>query len=180
MCRVRASDFRDSPAAAGEARAWVRRNLGKWGLAGAAATDAVLLTSELVSNAVLHARGTLAVSLAVAEGTLEIGVSDPDPRPPVPRLPSMPVPGRPGPDIAVAGADLDAREGGRGLLLLDKLADEWGVATLSGGKQVWFRLDAGEDWRARTECPCAGDNLDLVRLESGRHVLAVAGPWDQD
>jgi hypothetical protein len=44
---------------------------------------------------------------------------------------------------------------------------------------VWFRLDAGAAWPYRPACPCAGDDLGRVRLESGRQVLAVAGPWDE-
>lgn len=116
--------------------------------------------------------------MAVADGMLEVGVSDPDPQRPVRRAPS--IGGATGPAPFSAGSRHEAREGGRGLLLLDELADEWGVATIDGGKQVWFRIDAGEGWRTRTECPCAGDNLNRVRLESGRHVLAVAGPWDED
>ena len=40
-------------------------------------------------------------------------------------------------------------EGGRGLRLVELVALEWGVATVAGGKQVWFRLDI-DDAAGRT------------------------------
>jgi len=52
--------------------------------------------------------------------------------------------------------------------------------SLAAGKQVWFRLSAGKAWPYRTDCRCGGADLSRVRLESGRHVLVVPGPWDKD
>ena len=69
-------------------------------------------------------------------------------------------------------------EGGRGLRLVELVADEWGVVDLPEGKQVWFRLDVGEGWPHRASCPCGGEDLEHVRLESGRYAVATPGPWD--
>ncbi|WP_461027213.1 SpoIIE family protein phosphatase [Streptomyces sparsus] len=110
------------------ARGFVRDTLQGWGLTDII-DDAVVLTSELVTNAVVHA-GTAAEVLCLrdAEGA-RIEVAD--------RYPDREVPmhdvnqAHPGPD----------REGGRGLLLCAALATRWGVDYASTEKRVWFRLD---------------------------------------
>lgn len=80
-------------------------------------------------------------------------------------------------------ADLDAApnpmllaEEGRRLLLVDALADEWAVG-VAQGMQVWFRLNA-KDRSFRSEWRCHSDQVDRVRLESGRYAHAIPGPWD--
>jgi anti-sigma regulatory factor (Ser/Thr protein kinase) len=183
VCRVLGREYPPQASSVTEARHWARRTFRRWELAGDAIADAVLLTSELVTNAVLHARSPLKVSLAVADGVLEVGVSDAEPR--TPRTPRRRTPEADGGHSRGEGkasswllAGEETREGGRGLMLVDELADEWGVASMVGGKQVWFRLMAGDDWPHRTTCPCSGEDLEQVRLESGRNVLAVRGPWD--
>jgi hypothetical protein len=45
---------------------------------------------------------------------------------------------------------------GRGLLIVDAVADEWGTADLRGGKDVWFRVRTPQDWQPRLPCQCAG------------------------
>ena len=160
MCRVASTELEGSVAAVAQARAFVAAALRRWDLADLV-VDAELLTSELVTNAVLHARSKVTVTVAVAEGTTEIGVADRSLEAPEPRVPE------------------DAAEGGRGLRLVDQVAQEWGVADLSAGKQVWFRLDVGPTWAHRTSCPCAGDELSRVRLDSGRYAVAQPGPWDE-
>ncbi|HVE46048.1 MAG TPA: SpoIIE family protein phosphatase [Acidimicrobiales bacterium] len=87
---------------------------------------AVLLVSELVTNAVRHARGPCALVVCLGEESVELSVEDGDPRYPSVR--------RPGP--------LD--DHGRGLLLIGALADDWGIRALaSGGKATWFVLGRG-------------------------------------
>jgi anti-sigma regulatory factor (Ser/Thr protein kinase) len=86
------------------------------------ASDAILLTSELVSNAVLHARTPFEVEVQV-EGTVRIVVRDGSSATPVVRHPA--------PD----------QLGGRGLLLVDTLADRWGFEVDATGKTVWFEID---------------------------------------
>jgi anti-sigma regulatory factor (Ser/Thr protein kinase) len=159
MCRVASTELDGSIAAVAEARAFVATALRRWDLEGLVA-DAELLTSELVTNAVLHARSDIVVSVAVADGSAEIGVTDESAVPPAPRTAA------------------ESAESGRGLRLVDRLAVDWGVAHLGAGKQVWFRLDVGVDWAHRSSCPCGGDDLGRVRLESGRWAVAAPGPWD--
>jgi anti-sigma regulatory factor (Ser/Thr protein kinase) len=87
------------------------------------ADTAALLTSELVTNAVLHARRPPSLGVAVSDGQLVVDVGDPDPR---------------HPQLDWAGA---YGEHGRGLAIVDALADDWGVRqTPDGGKSVWFAL----------------------------------------
>jgi anti-sigma regulatory factor (Ser/Thr protein kinase) len=87
---------------------------------------AVLLVSELVTNAILHGRAPLELRAQALGSAVRVEVQDQDPaRPPVLRH------------------DVDLTEvGGRGLQLVDTLADRWGWAERDGGKVVWFELDA--------------------------------------
>ena len=175
MCRVVTRSVGATPAAAAAARDLTRDRLARWDL-DELVPDATLLVSELVTNAVLHARSEVTLTIAVADSVLEVGIADTAAQVPMPRS---------GPDDGVGeGAAPDAAgedwraEGGRGLRLLDRLADAWGVATMADGKQVWFRLSLPERWPFRTACPCGGEDLEAVRLESGARAMAVAGPWD--
>ena len=84
--------------------------------------DALLLTSELVTNAVLHARTGVELSVVTGMGAIHVEVSDDDPGVPRQRT-----------------ADLDAL-GGRGLALVAALAGDWGVRLAPPGKVVWFEL----------------------------------------
>lgn len=95
---------------------------------------ALLLTSEVVSNAVLHAATRVALDMGWDEAAevLRIGVHDGSPALPRVKPPS-------------AGA-----VGGRGMLLVERLARRWG-ATPDGdgaGKVVWFEV-AGRRRRGR-------------------------------
>lgn len=175
MCRVLSRELGHTAAAVGEARLVVAHALARWDLA-ALVPDAELLVSELATNAVLHARTDVALTVAVADGTLEVGITDRSAEVPLPRRGEDPssMTGR-----SRAAVDWWA-EGGRGLKLVDLISDEWGVATLTGGKQVWFRLAVHGEWPHRSDCPCGGDELDRVRLESGRYAAARPGPWDRD
>lgn len=165
MCRVVSQELEPALGAVAEARRAVREALGRWDLL-TLLPDTELLVSELVTNALLHAGTQTALTVAVAEGTLEVGVTDLASRSPLPR------------DLAEAPSEDWRAEGGRGLGLVDKVADEWGVVVLPVGKQVWFRLGVDEQWPHRTSCPCGGEDLERVRLESGRYAVAAPGPWD--
>ncbi|MEV8535380.1 SpoIIE family protein phosphatase [Streptomyces sp. NPDC051211] len=110
------------------ARAFVRDTLQGWGFADIV-DDAVVLTSELVTNAVIHA-GTRAEVLCLrAEGGVRVEVAD--------RYPDRELPLAP-PDRPYADPD---RESGRGLMLCAALATRWGVEYTATRKHVWFRLD---------------------------------------
>jgi len=89
-------------------------------------TDAKLLTTEVVTNAIRHARGTQAVIVRVRRNDLvRVEVVDQGPMfDPQPQTTSS----RPG--------------GGRGLMLVDRVANAWGVEPDEGGKKVWFELAA--------------------------------------
>ena len=159
MCRVASQEFGGTIAAVAEARGFVTQHLRRWGLE-SLVSDAELLTSELVTNAVLHARGDVTVT---ARGGRR-GRRDRRERP--------------SSDLPEQRSRTWRAEGGRGLRLVDLVALEWGVATVAGGKQIWFRLDIDASWPHRTDCPCGGDDLERVRLESGRYAVAAHGPWD--
>jgi anti-sigma regulatory factor (Ser/Thr protein kinase) len=169
VCRVANAEFGAGPSSSASARHLVSDLLDRWELP-SLIEDAELLTGELVNNAVGHASTDLALVIAVAEGILEIGVTDSHPQ-----SISFVRPKRE--DMAVAAREEVLAEGGRGLLLVGLLANEWGVVGLPQGKQVWFRLSTN-DWSYNSACPCHGHDLGRVRLESGRYALAVAGPWD--
>jgi anti-sigma regulatory factor (Ser/Thr protein kinase) len=104
-----------------------------------------LLVTELVTNCVRHAGAGLetpiTVSLELTATVLHVAVSNPG------GAFESPDP--------LGGADGSA-EGGRGLMLVDEMADEWGVAQVAHGKQVWFRLAVDETWPYRSDCPCDG------------------------
>ncbi len=84
---------------------------------------ATLLTSELVTNAVVHAGGPVELVIAARPNLLHVAVSDHDRGLPV-----------------ADGSDLDS-EHGRGLLIVDTLASRWGSDRFPDGKRVWFELD---------------------------------------
>ncbi|AJT64020.1 hypothetical protein T261_2337 [Streptomyces lydicus] len=113
------------------ARAFVRDTLQGWGYADIV-DDAVVLTSELVTNAVVHA-GTAADVLCLrTDGGVRISVAD--------RYPEREIPVR-GARQAMVHPD---REGGRGLLLCGALAARWGVEYTAAQKHVWFQLEPPE------------------------------------
>jgi anti-sigma regulatory factor (Ser/Thr protein kinase) len=114
-----------TPASASFAREFVRARLAAWSC-DAEGDVAVLLTSELVSNAVLHAGGRLALGVCgdrVAD-LVRIEVRDGDGRLPV-----------------VRPIDTEATNG-RGLFLVEALARRWGADAEGAGKVVWFELGA--------------------------------------
>jgi anti-sigma regulatory factor (Ser/Thr protein kinase) len=98
--------------------------LALWELSELATTVELLLT-ELVTNVVRHARTPFTVILAWTGRTLRCEVSDVNPDPPMAQL----------------AIDVE-RAGGRGLLLIDQLATDWGVEHHPQGKTVWFDLRA--------------------------------------
>jgi anti-sigma regulatory factor (Ser/Thr protein kinase) len=83
-----------------------------------------LLTSEVVTNAVKYGSADTGIVLAVscADGHVTVSVTDANP--------SAPVVHRSGPE------DL----GGRGMELVELLAQEWGVEPRADGKTVWFTV----------------------------------------
>jgi anti-sigma regulatory factor (Ser/Thr protein kinase) len=186
MCRRAFLGLEPTPQAAGEARRFVASTCHRWGI-DRVSEEVTLAVSELVTNAVLHARTHVEIELCVSDGMLVLCVSDKDSRPPVVRpvrldlladLDAVPTPG--------LRADVDERQpamsigasgnvaGGRGLLIIDALADEWGVSERSDGKEVWLTIPV--PWPHPGPCECA-ENHRAVRPGHGcRHI---DGPWDE-
>jgi len=163
MCRVVKMGFEPVVSSSGRARRWVAEHLARWEL-DEVVDVSTLLTSELVANAVVHAASGPGVVLAVADGVVEVDVADSEPR--------LPRPAKPGPEATgVVPEEALLVDGGRGLLLVDALADEWGATRLADGKQVWFRLSA-ENWSHRSACRCYSDHIDRVSAWS-----LVVTPW---
>jgi anti-sigma regulatory factor (Ser/Thr protein kinase) len=178
MCRVRSRVFPPDAASVPAARRWVSGLLAHWELA-APVNDVMLLTSELVTNGVVHARSLIIVTVAVADGLLEIGVGDHDRR--SPRISTQT--SNWGRRSGAPDTDSDLTwlaAGGRGLGLVDHFADEWGVANLTTGKQVWFRFAVAQSWPHGGACPCRRTDLTRIRLDSGRYAVGVPGRWDED
>ncbi|WP_234029263.1 ATP-binding protein [Streptomyces sp. PsTaAH-124] len=109
--------------AAGEARVMVATVLAVWHLPRLVA-DAELVASELVTNAVRHARGPDVGMTVTRTGHTKVRVAVTDGSPLLPRL---------------RGADLLA-ETGRGLRLVDGLSQDWGVTPCVRGKSVWAEV----------------------------------------
>lgn len=179
MCRVVSQSFKRGPRAAAQSRRLLTSSLERWELPELSRT-AALLTSELVTNALVHAHSPVRLVVAVADGTVEVGVTDWDPYKPQLRRHQLRWVSAPrgGAGRAKQSPSENPRAGhdGRGLLLVQELADEWGTADLAAGKQVWFSLQA-ERWPYRTACTCHGQDLERVRLGSGRFASAMPEPW---
>ena len=105
-----------------KARQFVAEKLDEWHLE-AMLDDALLVTSELVTNAITHAHSACHLGLSLSRATLRIDVIDtgagtPEPQP-----------------------ESDSKEHGRGLHLVDALTAAWGLDVVPGeGKHVWAEL----------------------------------------
>ncbi|WP_186785800.1 PAS domain S-box protein [Streptomyces misionensis] len=108
-------------AAVPQGRAFLRRTLVSWECA-EPADDALLLLSEILTNAVQHAEGPVGLRLCRTATDLTVEVGDHSPQLPRPRH--------------ATGDD----ESGRGLFLVRTLADSWGVRPTDEGKTTWFTL----------------------------------------
>lgn len=103
----------------------------------------VLLVSEVVTNAVLHARSDIAVAVDDLGAIARVEVRDSSPVPP--RMHRF----------AVESAT------GRGLRLLDQLASRWGAEHTGGGKTVWFEVGSPSDaaWESFADALIADGEL---------------------
>ncbi|WP_371499502.1 SpoIIE family protein phosphatase [Kitasatospora sp. NBC_00374] len=127
-----AATFEPVGRSAAAARGFVREALLGWGLP-EVVDDAVVLVSELVTNAVVHAGTAAEVCCLREQETIRIEVTDRHPERGLPAFANVPVP------APESYADPDG-EGGRGLLMCSALSECWGVEYSSGRKTVWFRL----------------------------------------
>ena len=167
MCRVASTVLPSDVYSPSRARTWTERQLAHWSIDDQGVTT--LLVSELVTNAVKHARTTSTLTVAVATGMIEIGVTDHGPGRHL-------IPGQRG--IELPGATTVLQETGRGLLIVDALSEDWGVSGNGTGKQVWLRRPVPPEWLFAGTCGCEHDSPAAQALPSGRSVIAVPGPWD--
>ena len=118
--------FPAEPTSVGQARRALAACLG--GTHPADVVDLVtLLASETVTNAVLHARTEIGVSIEVRPAEVWVGVTD--------QSPVMPSIRHYGPEATT----------GRGLGMLELIATSWGVDPDPEGKTVWFVVDVPGD-----------------------------------
>jgi anti-sigma regulatory factor (Ser/Thr protein kinase) len=138
----------------GAGRRFVRDTLEGWGCEDVA-DDAALVTSELITNAVLHAHTAIALSMRRVEGRVRIEVADHSSS--LPRL-----------------RNHSERSGtGRGLHLVSAVASDWGAEAVDDGKVVWVELVV------RLESH-TGRRNDEVAPVIDLDALAAAGGWDDD
>jgi sigma-B regulation protein RsbU (phosphoserine phosphatase) len=121
------TDLPGVPRAVAEARRFVSAQL-SGSLAADALATALLLTSELVTNVVLHARTPVHLGVTRDGESLLVTVADSNPA---------------GPQERAASLELEQLpESGRGLHIIEALADDfgWSRAPEGGGKVSWFVL----------------------------------------
>jgi anti-sigma regulatory factor (Ser/Thr protein kinase) len=125
------------PSSVAAARGQLATDLREAGLIGTVIEDAALILSELLSNAIRHARplpgAQVQVSWALGDGSLTVSVRDGGSH-------TRPHAGHPPPSAL----------GGRGLAIVECLASTWGVQDSTGGVTVWAILPAA---------PCRGDGV---------------------
>ncbi|MEW2078705.1 SpoIIE family protein phosphatase [Streptomyces sp. NPDC013433] len=107
------------PQAVGHARRFTRRTLRSWGVT-ADVDAALLVVSELVTNALVHTEGPVRLDISLVNDRLRLAVADSSPRTPV----------------KPTSISWEAT-GGRGILLVEAVSATWGTLPVSGGKQVW-------------------------------------------
>ena len=108
------------PSSLSEGRRFVARTLRDWEVDEAHIEPVTLVANELLANAIVHAHSAPVLSLAEAGSDLMLKVADDSP--------SVPV---------VRAAVPDDDTGGRGLMLVEALADQWGCEPSDSGKVVW-------------------------------------------
>ncbi len=126
-------EVRPDPAEVGRARRWARSRLAGSGIGAdePLAETLILLISELVTNAVVHTGSSARLRMCFSGtgavvGTVRVEVVDASARPPRQRH--------------ADGEDTN----GRGLELVDGLADRWGWQHEGAGKRIWCEVDRGQ------------------------------------
>lgn len=89
------------------------------------ASRVAVVVSELATNAIRHAKSAFLLEVRTDDGGVRVTVSDADPAPP---------------RQIVGGKRSDPT--GRGLVIVEALADRWGFHPAGAGKAVWAELDA--------------------------------------
>ncbi|MEV4574603.1 SpoIIE family protein phosphatase [Nonomuraea jabiensis] len=169
--RVSSTAFDGTPHAPAHARKFVRQVLGEWRLSHLA-EDAVLLTSELVTNAVVHAGTgvelTCRLDVTASPPKLEIEVDD--------RHPARTV-------LAAGPAPEPTRTSGRGLALAGMLADAWGVTYTRTAKRVWVRMEISDGCDVQEAAPAPPSAAPIETLHVGVIVAdrdGVVRSWNPE
>ena len=110
------------PESIGAARRFTRAALGRHAIPSETIDTAVLLVSELTTNALLHAESAIRVRVRVGDDDVRVEVCDSSPE---------------GPTVERGGWE---RESGRGLELVSSLAAGWDWSPREDGKVIWFAL----------------------------------------
>jgi len=127
---------------AAEARRFTERTLREWNCE-ELAESARLLVSELIVNTVIHAHTPARLTLSLDGRVLRVAVADGSTTAPR-RRPYSPT-----------------ATTGRGLMIMDNVADEWGVDIGPDGKTVWFELVLSS--QASTGPSSSGAGTETVR-----------------
>jgi anti-sigma regulatory factor (Ser/Thr protein kinase) len=130
---VRRIELPPKPSSPSRARDFLRELFERWEIDGVAKEDGALLVTEIVTNAILHAKSSVVVEISRVDNTVEVAVTDSGGG--VVRLQE------PEPDSVT----------GRGLRLVDRLSSKWSVTENRVGKTVRFTLNAEA---AKTVLPC--------------------------
>ena len=149
------------PESAAAARAFVGFKMRSWGFQ---SEDVILVASELVANAIQHARTPISVSLGLEDHLVTVKVADASPDQPTIRR------------------SLELQRGGRGLPIVENLSTSWGIEELPHGKCVWavvgvsleepalslFRGRLKKDYRRSLKRACGLICLPVVPRRAGR------------
>lgn len=119
---ARAVEFLGRPASVRKARVFTGDVLAHDGVEASVIEMAVLLVSELVTNAVVHAPGTICLTVHSDAHWVRIEVEDQ------------------GRDRPVLRPGTQDQLEGRGLRVVDKLATDWGTERRATHKVVWFEI----------------------------------------
>lgn len=147
------------PSSASAARRWVREQLHAVGH-DELADSAELATSELVTNAVLHAQTAVTVTMEPRAGRWRIRIGDV------------------GPGVVALSSQQagQVRSRGRGLQILDSISRRWGVEEQVHGKHVWFEPRSLHD-RVRAPSPSSADgSCDLPEGPEARVAVLHQAP----
>jgi phosphoserine phosphatase RsbU/P len=127
--------------------------------------DALLLATELTTNAVIHVGADIEIRVEASDdGSVTVSIRDSEPG----ELPQL---------GAVDAEAYPFANTGRGLMLVDRIAYRWGTTADAGGKAVWFQLHRAEfvdadtvEWA--TEEPAAGF-ITWLRKRLSRQVAGA-------
>jgi anti-sigma regulatory factor (Ser/Thr protein kinase) len=155
------------PESVSAARRLIRRMCEDAGVDADTSDLAVLLTSETVTNAIVHGRSDVRLSAGVDAERICVGAGDDNSRHPV-----------------LQTQDCDALDG-RGIAMLEASADRWGVADTEYGKVVWFELrrarhgrpEAGRGAAGRAGAPVPAGGPPPMGSQTSRRSVAQRVSW---